>query len=124
MEVTDIASALAESSATGKPLLIYWTARWCPPCQEMWVTVLRTPEFARASRNCIVAEISGDAPGAQVWGERLGLSTYPTLLLLGPGGPEEELIRLPGGLPADLFCSVLRTALRSSRPVAKLAGSV
>jgi hypothetical protein len=118
----DPALALERSAATGKPLLLYWTAGWCPPCQEMRVTVLRTPEFARESREWVLTELSGDAPDAQVWGERLCLSTYPTMLVLSPAG--DEIARLPGGLTSTRFCEVMRATRNAKRSIAALAGAV
>lgn len=114
--------ALERSAATGKPLLLYWTADWCPPCQEMRVTVLRTQQFAQESREWVLAELSGDAPDAQVWGERLGLSTYPTMLALNPAG--EEVARLPGGLKGGRFCEVMCAARNAKRHIAALAAAI
>ena len=114
----DIACATKESAASGKPLLLNWNARWCPPCQELRVGVLDTEAFARVAGKCVLADVSGDSPGAQVWGDRLRLTTYPTAVLLSSSG--EEITRLATGLSADRFCSVLGTAIEAPRTVGDL----
>lgn len=118
----DIARATRESAASGKPLLLHWNARWCPPCQELRVGVLDTEKFARVAAECVVADVSGDSPGAQIWGDRLRLTTYPTTLLLSPRG--EEITRLATGLSAERFCSALSIAIETRRTVGELTRAI
>ncbi|MCD9032979.1 thioredoxin family protein [Luteimonas sp. Y-2-2-4F] len=98
-------AALARATEAGRPLLVRWTASWCPPCQELRLEVFDGARFAALAPSLELLSIDGDAPGAQRDGERLGASFYPTCLLLDPHG--RELLRLSGGRDAGAFCDLI-----------------
>lgn len=88
--------AFAEARARGKLVFFYWGAAWCPPCNELRAEVFQRPRFAEIMQGFVPVYLDGDTEGAQRWGEALGASAYPTLLILGPD--REELLRLNGSV--------------------------
>jgi hypothetical protein len=115
-------NALKISRATSHPIFLYWGTKWCPPCAEMQVTVLRRAQFRARCAQMIALAIDGDALGAQACGERVEVAVYPSMLILG--GDEREWIRLPCGLKEGALCSVIDAALRKRTPMSLLVDSL
>ena len=88
-----IESAFAQSRADRKPLLLYWGAKWCPPCNQLKATLFNRQDFVERSRGFVAVNVDGDAPGAQKLGARFKVIGYPTMILFNPAGA--ELTRLP-----------------------------
>jgi protein disulfide-isomerase len=91
--------AFARARAEGSLVFLYWGAAWCPPCNELESVVFSKPRFAEMIRGFVPVHLDGDTEAAQRLGEALGVSAYPTILVLGP--EREELLRLGGNLDAD-----------------------
>ncbi len=106
---------LARARSQNRPVLVFWNARWCPPCNEVKLRVLSDPRFALLTRGLLKVWADGDSPGAQETGERLGLRGYPTLLLLSPRGT--KLLEVVGSVSFDRFASLLKGALASKTPL-------
>lgn len=102
----DVDDALAEARESGKPVMLYWGAKWCPPCNQLKSTVFRDPAFIAQTRHFVPVHLDGDTAGAQHWGERFGISGYPTVILLRADG--SEIARLSGASPH--IADVLRVA--------------
>ncbi|HEV6968476.1 thioredoxin family protein [Roseateles sp.] len=111
----DIDRYFTQAKAEKKPVLLYWGAKWCPPCNQLKATLFNRADFIEQSKAFVAVGIDGDAPGAQKLGTRFKVRGYPTLILFNPGG--SEITRLPGEADAAQVMKVLQLGLSSGRPV-------
>ncbi|MCC7456658.1 MAG: thioredoxin family protein [Nitrospira sp.] len=110
----DIARAFAQARTEGKPLLLYWGAQWCPPCNQLKATLFNRHDFIERSRSLVAVSIDGDLPGAQKLGARFKVSGYPTMVLMRADGT--EITRLPGEADPPQVLQLLQLGLAGGRP--------
>ncbi len=111
----DVDAAFAQASAEGKPVFVYWGAKWCPPCNQVQATLFNRQDFIERSRAFVPVYVDGDQPGAQKLGARFKVRGYPTMVLFNSKG--SELTRLPGEVDAQQYTQLLTLGMNAQRPV-------
>jgi thioredoxin-like negative regulator of GroEL len=110
----DVERAFVQARAENKPVLLYWGAKWCPPCNQLKATLFNQHDFIERSKSLVAVEIDGDLPGAQKLGARFKVSGYPTMVLMRTDGA--EITRLPGEADAPQVLQLLQLGLAGGRP--------
>lgn len=114
----EVDAAFARAKAEGKPVFVYWGAKWCPPCNQLQATLFNRQDFIERSRAFVAVYIDGDQPGAQKLGTRFAVRGYPTTVLFDRDG--RELTRLPGEVDPAQYNELLGVALGAQRPAREL----
>ncbi len=113
----DIDESLRQSAATGKPILMEFTAKWCAFCRKMEVTTFSDPKVsARIHQQFIPVQVDADLHKDLV--KQLQIKGLPAILVVGP---DLEIIeRISGYQTADALMARLdKVALPASQPVAE-----
>ncbi|KVU68770.1 thioredoxin domain protein [Burkholderia ubonensis] len=111
----DVDAAFALAKRTGKPLLLYWGAVWCPSCNQVKSTVFSQQAFRARSSFFVPVYLDGDTESAQKVGERFKVHGYPTMILFRPDGT--EVTRLPGEADLDRYMRALSLGMNAAHPV-------
>lgn len=101
-----VEEAFKEAKKTNKHLFLYWGAVWCPPCNSIKKKVFTSPLFQKEVKNFLAIYLDGDTDRAQIWGDKLKASGYPTMLVLNPAGV--EIMRFPISIDAKKYTSLLK----------------
>ncbi|MGE5160517.1 MAG: thioredoxin family protein [Betaproteobacteria bacterium] len=107
--VADVDRAFEEARSRNQPVFLFWTAVWCPPCNQVKSTIFTRPDFIEKSRSFVPVYVDADSPSGQALGERFKVRGYPTMVLLSGGG--RELTRLAGSVDASKYMQLLERGL-------------
>lgn len=114
--------AFARARADNRPVFLYWSASWCPPCHELKAHVFSRPEVIERARAFVAVYVDGDQDGAQKLGERFHVLGYPTAVVLRPDGT--EITRVGGGMDLEAYADALDVGLADRRPIAAILAAL
>lgn len=112
---SDVEAAFERARTDGKPVFVYWGAKWCPPCNQVMATVFNRQDFIERSRSFVPVYVDGDRPGAQKLGARFQVRGYPTMVLFDKNG--NELTRLPGEVDAEQYNQLVTLGINAQKPI-------
>jgi len=80
-------TAAAEASDTGRPMLLYFTADWCPPCQQMKRETWPRPDVEQAVNQRLIAlHLDVDDESVAPLATRYRVQYIPTLIFTDAEG--------------------------------------
>jgi len=114
----DVKAAFEKARLEKRPVLLYWGAVWCPPCNQLKATIFKRPGFIKMTGLFVPVYLDGDSENAQRYGEQFGVLGYPTMIVFDSEG--KEITRIPGGLDLERYSDVLDLTINSISPVKEL----
>ena len=103
--LTDFTKATAESTKSGKPLLVMFSASWCAPCKMMIAQVYPDPKVKEALKAFIPVYIDSEVD--QDLAAENSIRAYPTFVCFSPQG--QSIANRVGGGDVESFMELIET---------------
>lgn len=109
--VDGFAAGQRAAAASGKPLVLFFTAEWCGYCHEMAREALADGRVVALSKQFVCVRIDADAEPHVC--QRFNIPGMPTLLFLGADGRALTPTGLIGKQPAEVVVAHMQAALQT-----------
>lgn len=110
--VTDYPAAVAAAKKSGKPMLVVFSASWCPPCQANKKNVYPSDAVKRYHDKFIWAYLDTDIPANAEVAGKFKVSGIPHIQFLTKDG--ETLDKAIGGTSPQDFAKTLKNVLKKA----------
>lgn len=107
------ASALSAAKKSGKPVIMVFSAVWCPPCQAMKKDVYPSEAVKAYHDKFIWAYLDVDDSSNERASEKYGVSSIPHIEFLDSEG--KELDKQIGGNTPEAFAKKLESILAKTK---------
>ena len=101
------AAGCEKAQRTGKPMLVFFTARWCSYCHQLAAETLSAQEVLELSQQFVCVRVDADREREVC--RTFHINGYPTIQFLTPHGV--PLNRLVGKRSSELLVAEMQTAL-------------
>lgn len=102
-------SALSAAKKSGKPVILVFSAGWCPPCQAMKHDVYPSAEVKPLQDKFVWAYLDVDDASNEGVATKYGVNGIPHIEFLNAEG--KELGKQVGGTSAEAFAKTLQQML-------------
>ena len=107
---TDVASAVAESAASGKPVLVDMYAEWCGWCKELERQVFSTPRFLDYAKRFVLLRVDTEDRGeGGKLAARFGAYNLPTIVIFDRN--LARLAKIEGFAPTEQYIATIESQL-------------
>ncbi|MCF7787999.1 MAG: thioredoxin family protein [Prosthecobacter sp.] len=107
------ASAMSAAKKSGKPVVMVFSAAWCPPCQTMKHDVYPSAEVKAFHDKFVWAYIDIDDPSNESAATKYGVNSIPHIEFLNAEG--KEVGKQVGGTSAEAFAKTLQSMLAKAK---------
>lgn len=107
LQFLPLQQALVLAQAVGKPVLVDFSAIWCPTCRALHADVFTDIAVKQAiTTGFVLSRVDYEAPGARAFMQRYAVQGFPTLLALSADG--QLLRRIPISFDPATLAATLR----------------
>ncbi len=115
-------ASLKAAIASGRPVLLEFSADWCVPCHELERVTFSDRQVIAASRDFHKLKVDltrFDSPESEAWRKTWRVAGVPTVIFIGASGEEIPGLRFEGFVPPTSFLERLKTAANAGARAAK-----